>query len=622
MPRVGIHNQSHSPQNTAMSGSSITGILARLTGREPVTEASVPASQRGYDPLHAPVSKQDARGANASHENGMDAKKGEGNNPPLPSKLDAATAPTAPAKAPVSAHSLNEPKETQVQSGAGGQASALGKAPSSGQHLNAAQTVSPSPYEHGEASGSVERSDEDDRLDALIQNLSHLQQIAGPGAHRPVRNSNSPDKVLLTERNRTGRWYPIAPTNLDEAGLFETDVEGLILKFLNHRGEANGREIAAQVRLPFAIIESILAHMKADQRVYYRGSAAMNDYVYQLTENGRIQARSLADVCTYFGSAPVSLKDYSNSVAEQSLTKLHPSQEDVAKAFSDLILDPDLVKRLGPAINSGRGLFLYGYPGNGKTSVAERITLSFGETIWIPRALYVDGEIVRLYDPGHHIEVPPPKDETKQEAARVDQRWVRVKRPTIVVGGELTMDQLEITFNRNTGLSEAPFQMKSNCGTLVIDDFGRQKMRTDELLNRWIVPLEKRYDFLNLASGKKIQVPFDQLVVFSTNLEPKDLVDEAFLRRIPYKIHVPDPSEAHFRQLFNIFAKKMEIRVPQGAVDYLVETHYRQASRPFRGCHPRDLLTQIKNLCVYTRQPLEATVENLDFAVDNYFSMM
>jgi predicted ATPase with chaperone activity len=191
-----------------------------------------------------------------------------------------------------------------------------------------------------------------------------------------------------------------------------------------------------------------------------------------------------------------------------------------------------------------------------------------------------------------------------------------------VVGGELTMESLEITTNPATSISEAPLQMKSNCGTLVIDDFGRQKVRTDELLNRWIVPLEKRYDFLNMPNGKKLQVPFDQLIIFSTNLEPKDLVDEAFLRRIPYKIDVIDPTEEEFRELFRLMAPKLGFVYREETVDYLIDKHYRQVNRAFRCCQPRDLLLQVRNFCYYQNQPLEMTRENFDFAVQNYFAVV
>ena len=222
----------------------------------------------------------------------------------------------------------------------------------------------------------------------------------------------------------------------------------------------------------------------------------------------------------------------------------------------------------------------------------------------------------------NHEEMPLPADLGLLDSRRIDKRWVRIRRPTIIAGGELTMSQLEVTINQSTGICEAPLQLKSNCGTLVIDDFGRQKMRVDELLNRWIVPLETRYDFLNLPNGKKIRVPFDQLVVFSTNLEPRDLVDEAFLRRIPYKIEVIDPSEEEFRGLFKIMAEKMGVIYHEDVVDYVVTKHFKQAGRPFRFCHPRDLLLQICNYCKYHSVPAEMTTEYVDRAVENYFVMM
>jgi predicted ATPase with chaperone activity len=221
-----------------------------------------------------------------------------------------------------------------------------------------------------------------------------------------------------------------------------------------------------------------------------------------------------------------------------------------------------------------------------------------------------------------HEEMPLPANEGLLDNRRIDHRWIRIRRPTIVVGGELTMDHLEVTLNLSTNVSEAPVQMKSNCGTLVIDDFGRQRMTTDQLLNRWIVPLEKRYDFLNLASGKKIQVPFDQLIVFSTNLEPKDLVDEAFLRRIPYKIEIIDPTEQEFRALMKLMCDRLGFTYDEAPINYLIENHYRKTKRPFRCCQPRDLLLQVKNYCLFRKTPPLLTNENFDPAVENYFAVM
>lgn len=316
------------------------------------------------------------------------------------------------------------------------------------------------------------------------------------------------------------------------------------------------------------------------------------------------------------------LDDYVKSVTLQTIADQHPTEEDLQRAFQDLLIDEGMMRRLGPAVNSGRGLFLFGAPGNGKTSIAERVTKAFGEHVWIPRALGVEGEIMRLFDPSMHEQAPLEASAGLLDDKKVDQRWIRIKRPTIVVGGELTMDSLEVTLNTATNVSEAPVQLKSNCGTLVIDDFGRQRMTTDELLNRWIVPLEKRYDYLNLSSGKKIQVPFDQLIIFSTNLEPKDLVDDAFLRRIPYKIEVIDPTESAFRKLIVIMGKILKVPYDQDAVDYLVETHYKAVDRPYRACQPRDLLQQVVNYCHYKKVPPAMSKEYFDFAVENYFAVM
>lgn len=417
-------------------------------------------------------------------------------------------------------------------------------------------------------------------------------------------------------------FFPLEPDSLREASLTESEVEELILKSLLGRGESSGRDLADQLKLPFVLIDELLRRMKYDQLLVYRDSAPMNDYVYQLTDVGRERGRRLSEACSYYGAAPVAMQDYIRSVKAQSLENQHPSVAELRNAFADLLINERMLERLGPAINSGRGLFLFGAAGNGKTSIAERVTSAFGETIWIPRAIGVDGEVMRLFDPVNHEEVPLESSTGLLIQNRVDRRWIRIKRPTIVVGGELTMDALEVTMNRSTGISEAPIQLKSNCGTLVIDDFGRQRMSTDELLNRWIVPLEKRYDYLNLANGKKLQVPFDQLIIFSTNLEPRDLVDEAFLRRIPYKIEVVDPSEDDFRGLFRIMCPKLGFAYDDAAVNHLIAEHYTRVDRPFRNCQPRDLLLQVRNHCHYQNLQPVLTAEYFDLAAENYFAVI
>jgi len=454
----------------------------------------------------------------------------------------------------------------------------------------------------------VAPSDPDDVLAATIERINRMT-----GAATCSRATAEPSAAAVT---------PLEPASFQAAGLSDSEVEALVLKFLLARGDAAGRDIAEQIKLPFLLLDDLLREMKDAHWIVHRGSAPMNDFVYQLSELGRERARRHAQHCTYFGAAPVALDDYIAGVQAQSLTKLHPTPEDLRRAFDGLLLGRAILDRLGPAINSGRGLFLFGPPGNGKSSIAERITAAFGQEIWIPRAIGVDGEIIRLFDPRNHVEAPLEAGRGLLDQRGIDKRWVRIRRPTIVVGGELTMAQLDVTTDASTGISEAPLQMKSNCGTLVIDDFGRQRMRVDELLNRWIVPLEKRRDYLNLSNGKKIEVPFDQLVVFSTNLEPRDLVDEAFLRRIPYKIEVGDPSEDEFRRLFELMGRQLGVAFRAEAVDYLIDAHFRKAGRPLRFCHPRDLILQIRNYCQYHNCPAEMTPEHFDRAVENYFAVM
>jgi hypothetical protein len=433
----------------------------------------------------------------------------------------------------------------------------------------------------------------------------------------PVAAAANPNAAFAAEG-----FYPPEPRSFREARLNEAEAENIALKYLLSAGTATGRDTAEQLKIPFKLVDEMLFQLKTDQLVVYRGAGLAGDYHYQLTAAGREKAKALTEHCTYFGSAPVHLADYIASVGKQSLTKCHPTAADLHRAFDDLLMNKAMLDRLGPAVNSGRGMFLFGAPGNGKTSIAERITKAFGDTIWIPRAISIDGEIIRLFDPSNHEVVPMEKVDALMSDVHIDQRWIRVRRPTIVAGGELTMDSLEVTLNRSTGISEAPLQLKSNCGTLVIDDFGRQRMRVDELLNRWIVPLEKRYDFLNLPNGKKIQVPFDQLIIFSTNLEPKQLVDDAFLRRIPYKIEVPNPTEEEYRDLLKLMAEKLGFEWVESAADYLIDKHYKAVNRPFRCCQPRDLLMQVKNMCLYREQQPLMSNEFFDFAAANYFAVM
>ncbi|MBC8872123.1 MAG: AAA family ATPase [Planctomycetes bacterium] len=426
-------------------------------------------------------------------------------------------------------------------------------------------------------------------------------------------------KELLSTLLSDDTFWPTEPRSMKETGLSEGFIESLVCKFLGHTGTSSGRRIADALCLPFGVIESLLASLRAKQVVVHAGSAAFNDYYYTLSEQGRRRARAYADACAYVGPAPVPLMDYVIAVEAQAVSAESPRRHQLEEAFGDITINSDIFELLGPAVNSGAGMFLYGAPGNGKSTLAKRITLCFGQEVWIPHAILEDANVIKLYDASYHHEVKGHSNGLIKLREH-DRRWMKIRRPTVVVGGELTMDNLEIRHDPHSNVSEAPIQMKSNCGCLLIDDFGRQRIAPEDLLNRWIVPLESRHDYLTLSTGKKIQVPFEQLIIFSTNLEPEDLVDEAFLRRIPYKIEISDPDVEEFHILFELYADQFRCEYRKDIVDQVIAQHYEAAGRPLRRCHPRDLLSQIRAYCSYNDLPLEMRPEYFDRAARSYFA--
>lgn len=417
-------------------------------------------------------------------------------------------------------------------------------------------------------------------------------------------------------------FRPRRPKSLADTGLQMADLYPLAIKYLFLHGNRSGNQIAKQLKLPYEFIIPVMESLKADLLVAHKTAAGIGDYQFELSPKGVEQARLHLARSTYCGSAPVSIEDYQDSVRRQSIKNLAPSFEDVSNALSDLVVTDLTINQMGQAINSGKSMFLFGAPGNGKTSLAKRAILAISEVLWIPRSITIGGEVIRMFDPSVHEPMPLPEPSGFIQDDIGDERWIRIRRPTIVVGGELEMKHLEATLNPVTGIIEAPIHVKSNCGCLVVDDFGRQQISTTELLNRWIVPMESGNDYLNLPSGRQISLPFDQFLVFSTNLEPTSLCDEAFLRRIPYKIEVFDPTEEQFLQLFHAELKSQGFIVEKDAVEQIVEYHYKRANRPFRFCHVVDLIAQCRDFCIFHRRKPEFTRDIAELAVLNYFAGM
>jgi len=410
------------------------------------------------------------------------------------------------------------------------------------------------------------------------------------------------------------KFFPPVLENLSQTGLNEKLIEDLIFKLLLSRGVMTGRQIADGICLHFKIIEQILSDLKKQLFLAYRSDAGINDFAYMLTEQGRAKALIAAETSAYVGSAPVPFTDYLKSVESQSIQNETPGVEELREAFHDLVLEQYVFYTLGPAINSGRGVFLYGAPGNGKTSIAKRVHKCFKDAIYIPKTLLIAGELLKFYDPQWHNAV-------EDKGLPYDRRWIKIERPAVIVGGEMDLDSLGIKYNPQTKISEAPLQLKANCGTFVVDDFGRQRISPRDLLNRWILPLEKRIDFLTLSNGIKFQVPFDELLIFCTNIDPKELLDEAFLRRIPYKVKLKDPSEEKFRHIMKFVAPQYNIAYDEAMVDYLIDKYFR-GKRPFRSCHPRDILEQIVNASAYQRIQPRMTKDLINLAAFNYFAAM
>lgn len=390
-------------------------------------------------------------------------------------------------------------------------------------------------------------------------------------------------------------------------------LEDLALKVLHLSGPMSMRDLSTQTRLSFLVINELLRRMRSEQLCEITGMSG-NIPQISITSRGRARAAELSLVNHYAGPAPVSLKNYTQQVRDQSVRGLEIHSPEVERAFAHLVLDGAILEKLGTALNSGTSIFLYGPSGTGKTTIAIALAQVLAiDRVWIPYAVEVEGQIITVYDPHVHHKI----DDAVSQGG--DERWILCHRPTVPVGGEFTLEMLELQFSPITKYYTAPVQMKANNGVLIIDDFGRQRFRPEELLNRWVVPLDRRIDFLSLAGGKKIEIPFEPCVVFATNLNPSTLADEAFMRRIQTKIKVGAVSEQQFHDIFHAVCVSCGLQYDPDVINELIDIIQRELNEPLRACHARDLVNQVCWKARYLDTEPCLDRNSLLAAVDAYF---
>ena len=416
---------------------------------------------------------------------------------------------------------------------------------------------------------------------------------------------------------------PQEPESIEETGLAETTLEHLILKILYFRGDIYGQDLSAAIGLKFSVIQDLVESLKFRHHVQVKKSLGMGNIgaLLALTEAGRARARESLEANQYAGPAPVPLAQYCDLVRRQRPREGWVTKESLAKAFRGMVVTERVISQVGPAVSSANSLLLHGKPGDGRTFLIESLNNLESAPIFLPYALECQGNIVQVYDPIYHqrIEEEAPSVLAVSLERSYDRRWAKCKRPFLITGGELTIDMLDLRYNATSKVYEAPFQLKANNGIYLIDDFGRQRATPAEVLNRWIVPMERRVDYLSFLTGGKMTVPFETFLVFSTNLNPADLGDEAFLRRIQYKMLLRGPTESEFIRIFESFCAVRRLPCPRDLISGFVEKHYHRTGRKFRRCHPRDVLTHALNLIQFEKLPLTLTGEVLDRAFESCF---
>jgi hypothetical protein len=435
------------------------------------------------------------------------------------------------------------------------------------------------------------------------------------------RTSDDPAGLETRGPSRPPNWVPVgdglgpgAPVDVRDTGSDPSALSDLALRAAYTVPQFNTEWVARRIHLPQVLVGDILELLRADKLLDVLGQAGPFGFRYSISQRGRERADRLMEVSGYVGPAPVPLESYNTALAWQLRQVPDATPERVAAALSGLVLPAEAARLAGLAVSSGRSLFLFGPPGNGKSSLGRALHEALSGDIWIPHCIDIEGSVVRLFDPHCHR----PVEMGAEPQRSIDRRWVKIRRPLIIAGGEMTIDSLDLTYIPSLRSYEAPLHLKANGGTFLVDDFGRQRIDPHELLNRWIIPLEHQIDYLTLRTGQKFQVPLSQMLIIATNLDPGDVTDPAFLRRMGYRLYLSKPSAELYSRIFEQYAAGRDLAIRPGLLGRVIE-RYAAEGRELRCCEPRDLIERAREICEFEGRPAGLDDEVLDIAWAGYF---